>query len=222
MPAAGPRTKERDQVIQMSVSAVNDVNSYKPAAAAETVKNDSVKENETAAAQKETEVKETDAAVYEKSESTEKTTYKPNTALVEKLKADAEARTAQMRSLVEKMMLKQGQTVNGAMDYLMALKNGTVKVDDATRKQAQEDISEDGYWGVKQTSDRLVSFAKALAGDDPSKADELMKAIEKGFDQATKAWGDELPDICQKTLEATREKMEEWKKSTAAAETVAE
>lgn len=209
----------------MSVSAVNDVNSYKPAAATEAAKNDNVKENEAAAAK--TEVKETEAAVYEKSESTEKaekTTYKPNTALVEKLKADAEERTAQMRSLVEKMMMKQGQTVTGAMDYLMALKNGTVKVDDATRKQAQEDISEDGYWGVKQTSDRLVSFAKALAGDDPSKADELMKAIEKGFNQATKAWGDELPDICQKTLEATREKMEEWKKSasTTAAETVTE
>lgn len=209
----------------MSVSAVNDVNSYKPTTATEAAKNDNVKENEAAAAK--TEVKEKEAAVYEKSESTEKaekTTYKPNTALVEKLKADAEERTAQMRSLVEKMMMKQGQTVTGAMDYLMALKNGTVKVDDATRKQAQEDISEDGYWGVKQTSDRLVSFAKALAGDDPSKADELMKAIEKGFNQATKAWGDELPDICQKTLEATREKMEEWKKSASAtaAETVTE
>lgn len=211
----------------MSVSAVNDVNSYKPAATAatEAAKSENVKENEAAAAK--TEVEETEAAVYEKSESTdkeEKATYKPNTALVEKLKADTEARTAQMRSLVEKMMMKQGQTVTGAMDYLMALKNGTVKVDEATRKQAQEDISEDGYWGVKQTSDRLVSFAKALAGDDPSKADELMEAIEKGFKQATKAWGDELPDICQRTLEATREKMEEWKKSatTTAAETVAE
>lgn len=217
--------KERDKVNKMSVSAVNDVNSYnqttvaKPSTA-EAVKNDSVKETEAA----KTEVKESDAAVYEKGESTDKTTYKQNTALVEKLKADAEARTAQMRSLVEKMMMKQGQTVNGSMDYLMALKNGTVKVDAATRKQAQDDISEDGYWGVKQTSDRLVSFAKALTGGDPSKADEMMKAVEKGFKQASKAWGGDLPDICQKTLEATREKMNEWKKSTSteAVETVAE
>ncbi len=129
------------------------------------------------------------------------------------MKADAEARTSQLRSLVEKMMLKQGQKVTGAMDYLTALKNGTLKVDDATRKQAQEDISENGYWGVEQTSDRLVSFAKALAGDDPSKADKLMAAIEKGFKQATKAWGDTLPDICGRTLEATREKMNAWKNS---------
>lgn len=211
--------------MKMGVSAVNDVNSYNQTAAAkpsttEAVKNEDVKE--TGAAK--TEGKESDAAVYEKGEGTETTTYKKNTALVEKLKADAEARTAQMRSLVEKMMMKQGQTVNGSMDYLMALKNGTVKVDAATRKQAQDDISEDGYWGVKQTSDRLVSFAKALTGGDPSKADEMMKAVEKGFKQAAKAWGGDLPDICQKTLEATREKMNEWKKSTGteAAETVAE
>ena len=202
----------------MSVSAVTDVTKYNQPnpVATEPAKTDSVKQTESGPKTEPT--KETDAAVYDKTDKTdkvEKPTYKQNTALVEKLKADAEARTAQMRNLVEKMMMKQGQTINGSMDYLMALKNGTVKVDPATRKQAQEDISEDGYWGVKQTSDRLVSFAKALTGGDPSKADEMMKAIEKGFGQASKAWGGDLPDICQKTLEATREKMEEWRKSTS-------
>ena len=137
-----------------------------------------------------------------------------DTTMIDKMKADAEARTASLRSLVEKMMLKQGQTITSATDYLMALKNGTVEVDEATRAQAEEDISEDGYWGVEQTSDRLVSFAKALAGNDSAKADELMAAIEKGYEEATKAWGDELPEICQKTLEATREKMEAWKNGT--------
>ena len=209
---------KKGKVTTMSVSAVNDVTKYNQTnpVATEPAKTDSVKQTESVPKTEPT--KETDAAVYDKTDKTdkvEKPTYKQNTALVEKLKADAEARTAQMRNLVEKMMMKQGQTINGSMDYLMALKNGTVKVDPATRKQAQEDISEDGYWGVKQTSDRLVSFAKALTGGDPSKADEMMKAIEKGFGQASKAWGGDLPDICQKTLEATREKMAEWRKSTS-------
>jgi hypothetical protein len=218
---------KKGKVTTMSVSAVNDVTKYNQTnpVATEPAKTDSVKQTESVPKTEPT--KETDAAVYDKTDKTdkvEKPTYKQNTALVEKLKADAEARTAQMRNLVEKMMMKQGQTINGSMDYLMALKNGTVKVDPATRKQAQEDISEDGYWGVKQTSDRLVSFAKALTGGDPSKADEMMKAIEKGFGQASKAWGGDLPDICQKTLEATREKMEEWRKSTSteAAEKITE
>lgn len=219
----------KGKVTTMSVSAVNDVTNYNQVnsvpASTEAAKTDNVKQTESVP--KTEPKKESDAAVYDKTDKTDKTekpTYKQNTALVEKLKADAEARTAQMRSLVEKMMMKQGQTVNSSMDYLMALKNGTVKVDAATRKQAQDDISEDGYWGVKQTSDRLVSFAKALTGGDPSKADEMMKAIEKGFGQAKKAWGGDLPDLCQKTLEATREKMNEWKKSTSteAAETVAQ
>jgi len=187
----------------MSVSAVNEVTNYSQVnpvtTTTEAAKTDNVKQTESVP--KTEPKKESDAAVYDKTDKTdkvEKPTYKQDTALVEKLKADA--------------------------DYLMALKNGTVKVDAATRKQAQDDISEDGYWGVKQTSDRLVSFAKALTGGDPSKADEMMKAIEKGFGQATKAWGSDLPDLCQKTLEATREKMNEWKKSTSteAVETVAQ
>ena len=40
-------------------------------------------------------------------------------------------------------------------------------MDEKTRLQAQKDIAEDGYWGVEQTSERLVSFAKALSGGDP-------------------------------------------------------
>lgn len=194
----------------MSVNGVGyDVNSY-PTTAAKTT---TTKAAENSAANEKTPVKESQAAVYEKGSSTGKTTGKADTVTIEKMKADAEARTAQLRSLVEKMMMKQGQKVTSATDYLTALRNGTLQVDDATRKQAQDDISENGYWGVEQTSDRLVSFAKALAGDDPSKADELMAAIEKGFKQATKAWGDELPEICGKTLEATREKMNAWKDS---------
>lgn len=43
---------------------------------------------------------------------------------------------------------------------------GDFTVDAATKAQAQKDISEDGYYGVKQTSERLFDFASALAGDD--------------------------------------------------------
>ena len=46
-------------------------------------------------------------------------------------------------------------------------------IDEAAKKKAQEEISEDGYWGVKQTSDRILDFAKALSGNDSSKADLL-------------------------------------------------
>ena len=202
---------KKGKVTTMSVSAVNDVTKYNQTnpVATEPAKTDSVKQTESVPKTEPT--KETDAAVYDKTDKTdkvEKPTYKQNTALVEKLKADAEARTAQMRNLVEKMMMKQGQTINGSMDYLMALKNGTVKVDPATRKQAQEDISEDGYWGVKQTSDRILSFATALAGNDTKQLEKMRDAFLKGYEKAEKTWGGKLPEISKKTYDAVLEKFD--------------
>lgn len=201
----------------MSVNGVSDVSGYQANAGVR----EAVKKSNAEAAEKKTNAAESEAAIYEKGDANPTKVYKTDIALVEKMKAEAEEKTAQLRSLVEKMMLKQGQTVSTAMDYIAALKSGTLEIDEATRKQAEEDISEDGYWGVEQTSDRLVSFAKALAGDDPSKAEKLMAAIEEGYKQATKAWGDELPDICSKTLEAARTKMDAWKNSTVTAESEA-
>jgi hypothetical protein len=156
------------------------------------------------------------AATYTKGETA--VTGKPDVATIERMKAQAEQKTAQLRSLVEKMMTKQGQKFNEATDIFQLLREGKLEVDPEVAAQAKADIAEDGYWGVDQTSERLVSFAKALSGNDPSKAEELMGAIEEGFKQATKAWGDELPEICKKTLEATREKMNAWKNETATVE----
>ena len=155
------------------------------------------------------------AAVYEKTEQTvdDKKIYKRDTATLEKLMADSDKRSKQMRDLVEKMLLKQGQTITDATDIYALLREGKVEVDPKTSAQAKEDIAEDGYWGVSQTSDRLVSFAIALSGGDTSKADEMIAAVQKGFEEATKAWGDELPQISKDTLEATNKKLEAWKNS---------
>lgn len=152
------------------------------------------------------------SAVYESSSKTTKATYKQNTAIVDKLKADADARSAQLKSLVEKMITKQGQTIGTADDMWKFLASGNFTVDAATKAQAQEDISEDGYWGVEQTSDRILDFAKALTGGDPDLIDKMQKAFEKGFSAATKSWGKELPEISQKTYDAVIEKFETWRK----------
>ncbi|WP_197467882.1 hypothetical protein [Clostridium sp. Marseille-P299] len=152
-----------------------------------------------------------EAATCEISSNKEQITGKADKATIERLKADAEARNAQLRSLVEKMFLKQGDTLLASDNIYELLRTGKVKVDDETAAKAKQEISENGYYGVEQTSERLVSFAKALAGNDPEKADELMNAVKKGFEQATKAWGGELPEICKKTLDTTLEKLTKWK-----------
>ena len=67
---------------------------------------------------------------------------------------------------------------------------------------------------MNQTSDRLVDFAKALTGGDSSKIESMRSAIKKGFEEAKKLWGGELPEISQKTYDATMKKLDEWAKGT--------
>lgn len=155
--------------------------------------------------------KDNQAAVYEKSDSTEQKIYKRDTATIERLKQEAELRSKNLRDLVHKMLMKQGQTVNEATDIYALLREGKLEVDPETRAQAQKDIAEDGYWGIEQTSDRLVSFAKALTGGDPSKAELMINAVKKGFEEATKAWGGELPEICKNTIDTAIKKLEAWR-----------
>ena len=154
--------------------------------------------------------------VYEKSsdQTSGTVTKKTDYALVNKLKADAEERTSQLRSLVEKMMTKQGVAIGTADSMWSFLAKGDFTVDEATRAQAQADIADDGYWGVDQTSDRILGFAKALSGNDPEKADLLLDAFKKGFKEATKSWGQDLPDISQRTYDAVVEKFNKWKNGT--------
>jgi len=156
------------------------------------------------------------AVVYEKSKETEK--VKPNKnnavdreAIIAQIKAENDARVAQMQELVRKMMQGQGNALAQTDDIWSFLASGDYTVTEAAKLQAQEDISEDGYWGVEKTSERILDFAKALSGGDVSKADLLLDAFKKGYQEATGAWGKELPEISKKTYEAVEEKFAAWK-----------
>ncbi len=164
-------------------------------------------------------VAESAAAAYEKSDAAEKKQVaKYDAATIEKMKAEAELKTAQLRSLVEKMLLKQGQKFTTLADAFDMIKDGTIEVDDETAAEAAKEVADDGYWGVEQTSERMFSFAKALAGNDPTKADSMLEALQKGYDEAAKQWGGELPEICQKTLEVTKKKLTDWRDGVTAEE----
>ena len=157
------------------------------------------------------------AVVYEKSSSTT-SSKKSNSAIIAKLQADSDARLSSLKSLVEKVITKQGNTFASANSsdimnnsaFWNAIRTGNFTVDAETAAQAKADIAEDGYWGVNQTSDRLVEFAKAAAGGDSSKIEKMRNAIQKGFDAAKKLWGGELPGISQDTYDATMKKLDQW------------
>ena len=201
--------------VTSGVSVTSTDTSYKT----ETVKADSAKAEKTTAAKA-----EDVGATYEKGTTTGKATYTINKmskedrdALVTQLKADAEKRQSQLFDLVQKTITGQVSAYSKATgdDIWGILSSGKFTVDSATKAQAQEDISEDGYWGVKQTSQRLFDFASALAGDDVEKMKEMQAAMEKGYKQATKTWGKELPEISQKTMDAANKLFEDYFASKA-------
>ena len=131
-------------------------------------------------------------------------------AIVAQLKADTEARMQQMTDLVRQMMTQQGATFGKTDDMWRFLASGEFTVDAATKAQAEKDIAEDGYWGVTQTSQRIFDFAKALTGGDATKMEEMREAFEKGFKMATGTWGKELPEISQKTYDATQKLFDDY------------
>ena len=157
------------------------------------------------------------AVVYEKSPKPDANITKTQNnkvdreAIIAQMKADTEARMNQMQSYVQQMMNQQGIAIGTADDIWSFLASGDFTVTEAAKAQAQEAISEDGYWGVEQTSQRIIDFAKALSGGDVSKADLLLDAFKKGFEEATGTWGKELPEISQDTYKAVEEKFAAWK-----------
>lgn len=144
------------------------------------------------------------AAVYDKTKLSED----DRKAIVSQLKADQEKRQSQLTDLVHNMLNTQTNTFGQANNIWEFLAKGDYTVDADTQKKAQEAISEDGYWGVKQTSDRIVSFATALAGNDSKQLEKMRDAFLKGYKQAEKTWGGKLPDISQRTYDAVLEKFD--------------
>ena len=209
----------------MSVNATTDVS-----AASSVYTGYQAKTTDTAAqaatASKETESKTAEVgATYEKGDtSSAKATYSANKMsdtdranLISSLKAASESHQNQLMEIANKLLSGQagayGKANSGTDDVWTFLRKGQFTVDAATKAQAQEDISENGYYGVKQTSQRLFDFAKALAGDDPDKLKEMQSAIEKGYKQAEKTWGGELPEISKQTLDATNKLFDEYYKT---------
>lgn len=204
--------------------------SIKESVATYTDSNLSSVQNQASEAKKASEVAESSATssngdkfeLVSKSSDNSSKTYKQDIKAVKKAIAEAELKYSGFQNLVNNLFKQQTDTsIKADFDFFVkegklgdALKN--LKVDEKTRLQAKEDISEDGYFGVKKTSERILDFAKALTGGDPSKADKMLEAFKKGYKQAVGAFGvkeEDMPDISKKTYEAVIEGFDKWKNS---------
>ena len=120
--------------------AINSINTVTAAAAASTQTTTKSAEKTSETTKKAASSKTASGVIYEKSsdsrtdKASNKTTSKTdNAAIVAKLKADAEQRTAQLRSIVEQMMTKQMSTLGDDYGYQMWLCEypGAVRADGA-------------------------------------------------------------------------------------------
>ncbi|MCK4503029.1 MAG: hypothetical protein KAU22_08325, partial [Desulfuromonadales bacterium] len=107
-----------------------------------------------------------------------------------------------LRNLVIKTLQEQG------LELQFSTANTEVNFETMTPEEAQTLVAEDGYFGVDQTSQRIVDFAINGFGNDPSRLEEMKDAIDQGFKDAQQAFGGALPEISQQTYDAIMEKLD--------------
>jgi hypothetical protein len=159
--------------------------------------------------------KEEKAAVLELGNTSEsKATYSKPTVKnidvdeINRLWEQSQKSYSNLRKLVEDLLTKQGKKFKDVLEGKEVL-----LVDEETRAAAAAAVDQDGELGVKAVSDNIISFAKAIAGDDKSKIGEMRDAIIQGFKEAEKVWGGKLPDISQGTYDEVMRQLDEWEQS---------
>lgn len=70
-----------------------------------------------------------------------------------------------------------------------------------SKEEAAELVSEDGFFGVDQTSERIAQFVIAGSGGDEELLREGRKGILQGLKDAEQMWGGKLPDIAYETMD---------------------
>ncbi|MCX7709117.1 MAG: hypothetical protein N2484_04640 [Clostridia bacterium] len=132
---------------------------------------------------------------------------KPNAEEIKRLWHDTDKATQSLRNLVEKLIGRQGKKIEDVLDGKEAIFS-----DEEARAEAEKMLSDDGEWGIKAVSTRIVDFAKNISGGDKNKLENLKEAIKTGFKEAEKAFGGTLPDICQDTYDEVMKQLDQWEK----------
>jgi len=109
----------------------------------------------------------------------------------------------------------EGKLVSGQVDISEAAQDFQTFLQDIgydgkpiaelSQEEASALVSEDGIFGIKQTSERIANFVISGAGANEDMLRAGREGMLQGFKDAQDMWGDELPDISQKTMKAALE-----------------
>lgn len=91
---------------------------------------------------------------------------------------------------------------------------GSAKTALEVAEKTSDGLSESDYWGSDATSERLLTFAKTLAGTDSSAFDTLKGAFEKAFASCENSYGgkNKLPSVCYDTYDKVMKGFDDWEK----------
>ncbi|MEA2059837.1 MAG: hydrogenase-4 component G [Thermodesulfobacteriota bacterium] len=82
-------------------------------------------------------------------------------------------------------------------------------ISELSPEQASDLISDNGYFGIDKTAQRIIDFVVKGAGDDVDRLKAGREGILQGFAEAEKAWGGSLPQICYQTIEKSLDTIDE-------------
>ena len=191
--------------INNNTNNISDLNSVvKASQAAKTTGIEGIASSEVACAREDKFVKSADLKADE-------TGIYSRESLIEQLKNSEEQRVQAFQDTIRSMLAQQGQTIN------LTFRGMDLHVTEEMRAEAEKSISDEGEYSVGKVADRIMTMAKALAGDDPTKIDMLQNAVIKGFEGAAGLLGknslEDMPDITHKTYDNVMKQFEEWKNS---------
>ena len=134
---------------------------------------------------------------------TEKITKEDANELREQITQNANEvmfKSTSIQSNLVKLEDKFAQAYGDFQSFLSDVGYAGKPIAELSQEEAAELVSEDGLFGIKQTSERIANFVINGAGGDEDRMRAGREGMLQGFKEAEAMWGGELPDISQKTM----------------------
>ena len=139
---------------------------------------------------------------------TEKISKDEATELRAQIRENANAMMLNSTSIQANILSPQDQFAKDYEDFQSFLSGIGYEggpIAELSQEEATELVSEDGFFGITQTSERIANFVINGAGGNESTMRAGREGMLLGFAQAEQMWGGELPEISQKTMQAAIE-----------------
>lgn len=140
------------------------------------------------------------------------TSIVPDMSRVSELWNQHQERVDSFRRMIETLLGQQAERQGLAEGWSIR----DIEVTDEMRAEAQAMIDEGGYFSVEETAARMLDFAVAITGGDASQIEVMRDAVQRGFNQAERMFGGELPEISHQTLAAVMEGFDQWAEAGSA------